>query len=93
MFLIVWFASQSLGLWYYSNFGDATYYNYTNRVNTASPTIELILFTIFLAPVCEEILCRALVHNYLKRTMGWIASILVTSVCFALLIQLIFCKI
>lgn len=91
VFLVVYGATQSLGLWYLTNFGDMGFSQHQTTANSLGVTIRLI-FQIVLAPITEELLFRGVVYNILKSkdkksgyTMTWFSAVICSSLMFGLM--------
>lgn len=82
--VLAFLTGQSLALWLYTIGGSAGFDESVATRQEAGIAATLLL-TLVMAPVSEEMLFRGLIYPLLRRRVGIIAAVLVTTATFALL--------
>jgi uncharacterized protein len=82
--VLAFFAGQALAVWLYSLDGSATF-DQTTQLRQDAGLLAVLLLTLVAAPVGEEALFRGLLYPLLRRRVGIIASVLVTTAVFAVM--------
>ncbi|MFI9629242.1 lysostaphin resistance A-like protein [Streptomyces sp. NPDC052042] len=81
---LAFLASQAAVLWLYSVAGSNGF-DQSQEARQAAEPATVLLLTLVVAPVAEEMLVRGLLYPLLRRRTGVIASVLVTAATFSVL--------
>lgn len=83
-FVFAFIAGQTLSSWLYSMTGSANYDDYTATQHNANILLVLAL-TVVVAPIAEETLLRGFLYPLMRRKLGVLPSVLLTTAVFMLL--------
>lgn len=81
---LAFLAGQSLALWLYA-LGGSEAFDQSTRARQDAGALVVLLLALVVAPLAEEMLFRGLVYPLLRRRVGIVASVLVTTAVFGLL--------
>lgn len=82
----VWLFGQITAAWVLATFGDAAFANYDSKLHDVTGWLAIgsLFLTLFVAPLCEELLVRGVVFGSWKKLNPWFAF-LGSSLLFAVL--------
>lgn len=81
---LIWILSQTTASYLYQVFGDGSFDALSKQNSSADATL-LVIQTLILAPVAEEMLCRGLLYKEWRRSFGMVFSGVLSSLVFAIM--------
>lgn len=83
LIVVLSFAMNTIFYWFSVHISSAGMD--TRADNYRSVTVfTLILFSVILAPICEEIMYRWFMYNFFKRRLHWLAAMIISSLFFGM---------